>query len=426
MNSQHGMKKEERNMDWMKRWGINIGLVVISIVMTVLLAEVVLRFTPYGRLRNTIPRYYYVPDNMLGHDIAISQPERIWTFRDQIEIDFKISSNELGCFDRPYNGEKRPILLVGDSFTWGYVPFENLYGTIVERLVNKRILKCGVVGYGPKEEGIKIRKVLDKLHILPELIIVGYIIGNDLEDDYLYPQRTVIDGYMVYKKSLDRNTGKVTEFSEKDLVAKLSKFNKFKIYLSQNFCVYILLEKVPLLRKVAAKLGLAEPSEQPQPTPLIYDLSPDRLPWIGAAWEKHLGNLREIKSISASYNSRLLIVLIPAREQIYDFLRPDVRDGDWYYAKKRLAAFFDKEGIEYIDLAPLLREYIDNTPRKFLDIKRDLYWRYDGHYNSNGHQLTALLVAKYIIEKGLIQIEDGKEKLLEIETELKAFKSLLH
>ena len=111
-------------------------------------------------------------------------------------MEYDIWSNELGCFDEPYRGEKDVILLVGDSFTHSYAPFADKWGTRLEKLLHYRVLKCGVNGYGTRQELLKAQEIIARIHRSPRLIIVGYF-WNDLLDDSAFPSLTAVDGYLV-------------------------------------------------------------------------------------------------------------------------------------------------------------------------------------------------------------------------------------
>ncbi len=76
-----------------------------------------------------------------------------------------------------------------------------------------------------------------------------------------------------------------------------------------------------------------------------------------------------------------------------------------------------------MDLLPLFEKYEDQRPRKFLSSSKDLYWRYDGHWNIKGNHLVGLLVAKYILENNLIPIIHKDEKLILINQKLQELQS---
>jgi len=46
----------------------------------------------------------------------------------------------LGCRDRSFDQEDDYVLLLGDSFAWGYVPLEQTWGAILEQLIGIRVL----------------------------------------------------------------------------------------------------------------------------------------------------------------------------------------------------------------------------------------------------------------------------------------------
>ena len=148
----------------LKKWACNAGLILVSIVTVLVGLEIALRFTPYRYLlsRDRHLRYYYQADLRNGFDIAPNVKGKRISVDHRVE--FEIWSNELGCFDRPYHGETDYILLVGDSFTHSYAPFPDKWGTQIEKLLHYRVLKCGVSGYGTKQEFLKAAEIIHRVH----------------------------------------------------------------------------------------------------------------------------------------------------------------------------------------------------------------------------------------------------------------------
>ena len=136
----------------LSRWALNAGLILLSVIVVLALVEIGLRFTPYRYLltRDRHLRYYYQADLARGFDIVPNVRGKRLSVDNRVE--FEIWSNELGCFDEPYHGEKQFILLMGDSFTHSFAPFPDKWGTRIEKLLHYRVLKCGVTGYGTKQE----------------------------------------------------------------------------------------------------------------------------------------------------------------------------------------------------------------------------------------------------------------------------------
>src|SRR4029078_10187614 len=131
------------------------------------------RFTSFRALLpyEGTPRYYYAPDRNSGYTITPNFATSTHRFADS---SYPIWSNNLGCFDNAYQGETPYTLLVGDSFAWGFTPFSDKWGTIVERETGERVLKCGVGGYGTIQELANAKEILAEASSSPERIIVSY------------------------------------------------------------------------------------------------------------------------------------------------------------------------------------------------------------------------------------------------------------
>jgi len=83
-----------------------------------------------------------------------------------------------------------------------------------------------------------------------------------------------------------------------------------------------------------------------------------------------------------------------------------------------LRAFLEREGIAYIDYLPLMRFYAEHRRHCFLDPERDLYWRLDGHWSPRGNHLVGLLLTRFLVREGLLEVPDPSRTLEKIEEEL--------
>ncbi len=411
------------------QYAVNIGLAFASILIILGLTETALRFTPY---KNLLPikqldslRQYLKADPVKGYDIRENAPPTA-AFVDGLKYD--IWSNELGCFDTPYHGENGPVLLVGDSFTFAFAPFNDKWGTKIEEFVGRRVLKCGVGGYGTKQELLKASDVISRINRRPKLIIVGYFI-NDLEDDYLFPNATIMDGYPIRTRDIkDMATGEVVKrkpaemegdkvygvkvYPKNFLLKKIKWWleNQSVLYLLTKYSVRPLLLSMPVIKDLAIKTKMV--------TPLTLSFS-DR-PWLQNAWSGHFSNLRAFATLAKNNGAGLLVVIIPYKEQVYPYLTSWL-GSDPERPQRLLCEFFTKEGIDYVDLLPLLRKYSNQAPH-LLDPEKDLYWRNDPHLNIKGNTLSALLVSGYIMENDLLAVNDKEKRLILIKEKLDALK----
>lgn len=360
-------------------------------------------------------RGYLVYDEELEYDIEPNSPVVVQPAYETAPA-YDLWSNALGCYDKPYDKrlDPRPILLVGDSFTQGGA-FERNWGTKLEELLGKRVLKCGVVGFGTLQESIKARKVARLAGIRPSVLVVGYYM-NDLNDDYLSPGRTtMVNGRVAAAKLIeDFETGKVKVKTREALekTAKLfeergeviecpsdTPFQKLKCALYLRSSLYRRV-KPPLKALLERFQGASRLAAAAKVTvaPGRYAAFMPSKPWVEEAWARHLKSLDALQKAARDLGAELLVVVIPKREQVYPFLAPSAFDlppgYDLEAPNRRLRAHMDARGIPYLDLLEPFRAAADQSPRPKLDSDKDLYWATDLHWNWNGHALGAKLVAE--------------------------------
>jgi len=324
---------------------VNSALLVISVIVGILFCEVGFRMVGYTNpgdfktpRRGMAPQFYYETDPVKGHDTVKTFADDAFLLPDYIRsygAPFSVSSNGLGCRDRSFDSDDGYVLLLGDSFTWGYVALEQTWGATLERLLGVRVLKCGVAGYGPLQERHKLKDIVAHAG-RPRVVIVGYVM-NDLLDDYLFPRRTVIDGYMVNKVILtDATRGSREIRSDEVLRAKLESMlepntgikGRTKDLLAHYSITYDLLVNADVLKPLASRLGLADPA--PLSDLEAYEAIAE-FPWLAQAWEEHLEHLRALKQEVEALGATLLVVIFPDAVQVYDSLRPQQGNLRWEY-----------------------------------------------------------------------------------------------
>lgn len=406
----------------LKSWALNLGLIALSLLVALTCLEIALRFTSYKYLltRDRHLRYYYQADLVDGYDIKPNVKSITVSVDNRIE--YRIWSNALGCFDKPYHGEKQFILLVGDSFTHSFAPFHDTWGAQIEKLLHYRVLKCGVTGYGTHQELDKAKKIIRLVKNRPRLIIVGYF-WNDLYDDYHFPNLTVVDGFLMpagpfkdpkTRKLLPEKLAQKYTFREKLFSGTypLSWWEMIRGFLDQH------LISVNLLDDAGMRLF---PGKQ-----IDYAISTKWLAFEPESknqevWQKNFQNLMAFKTLAAANQANLLIVVIPTNLQVYPFLAP--HPGlDLERPNRILTGFLKAQGIDYLDLLPLMRTYADETPRPGLRPDKDLYWEHNSHWSIKGEHLVGLLVSRYILEHNLVHVPDREACLQEIAAKLTGFR----
>lgn len=413
----------------------NTALAVASLMVGILFCEVGLRMVGFPnpgdfKMPRTgyYPRFYFEADPVTGHDIARDFSGGIFLLPDYINAygnPFRVSSNSLGCRDRQFDSRDGYVLLLGDSFTWGYVALEQNWGTTLEQFIGARVLKCGVSGYGARNEREKLNAVVTRAG-RPAFVIVGHVM-NDLFDDYFYPRRTVVHGFMLDKVvQADPIHGGRKVRSDEYLQTRLKNtlepqmgiIGRTKDLLADYSILYDLLGKIEALRPVTSRLGFALPPDLR--TDLEAFRSVAEFPWLEQAWEEHLESLRQLKFAVEALGATMLIAIFPDRRQVYDSLRPRKGNFNWEYPNQRLMEFFKREQIAFVDLLPEFRRYVSCIGRSRPDTKDDLYWSHDDHPNVKGNHLSGLLIARHVLERSFLPVEGKGERLSNVDQLLNA------
>lgn len=385
-------------------WIGSVALLLGSLVTTILLLEGVLRFTQFQRLIATVrvPRFYYRPDLGRGFDIAPNFPTSTISFAG---MTYPIWSNELGCFDRSYQGERPSIYLAGDSFTWGFAPYEAKWGTRLEVFTGVRTLKCGVGGYGTKQELLKAQEILTRVPA-PRLVLLAYFRENDPEDDFSFPNKLVYDGYLLKKPEGDtKRSFEEMQSRLPDLYTYGSRYcmqtrpahpalQRVKCLLTRHSITYLLLKngiKQWISVDHLQKVGVVN-------APVV-----DSVPLTTTDTQAHLQHLREMQEFAKSKGSDFLVVLVPPMQDVQ--ISPGTPDPE-----QALKEYLVTARIPYLDLREDFQR-VDPTARS-------LYWEGDPHWNVRGNQLASLLIGRAVLDRSA-WIPHRDEKRAELEQLIK-------
>jgi hypothetical protein len=131
---------------------------------------------------------------------------------------YPVWSNSVGCFDKEHPDLSNYVYFAGDSFTWGYAPFEDKFGTLMEQSSGISILKCGVTHTGQRHQFSKFVSIVKQISILPKAIFVFHF-ENDVANDYAHPTSTVIDGRLIDTVSINQEN-KLFRHPMKELIAQ--------------------------------------------------------------------------------------------------------------------------------------------------------------------------------------------------------------
>lgn len=136
-------------------------------------------------------------DEFLGRTYV---PGAVWRFRHP-EYDVVYAINDDGFRDANLRGREKPpgtlrILLLGDSFTFGYgVNYEQIWPVLAERELLRRgqpvdLVKAGVEGMDTRSELVLLHRLVKRYS--PDAVVVGFLV-NDVYDNEPYEARASRD-----------------------------------------------------------------------------------------------------------------------------------------------------------------------------------------------------------------------------------------
>lgn len=160
----------------------NLSLLALSIVATLLLSEIGLRIAGFAPMYVSPERdRFWKYDPLLGWSHQPGQEGVFETphFRTAVHI------NERGLRDREHAygraGEGARILVLGDSFAWGYgVEAPERFSEHLAQALGVEVINAGVSGYSTDQELLWLQEEGHKYDI--DLVVL-ILVGNDIGDN---------------------------------------------------------------------------------------------------------------------------------------------------------------------------------------------------------------------------------------------------
>ena len=342
---------------------VNLGLVVASVVVFFVIAEGYFAvFNPQIFEGQGGGLHHFQYDELLGWANRPNS-ETIFAMAGAGGFKTHVKVNSKGLReDKEYEYEKpegiRRIVVLGDSYTWGFGVEANERFTEVlenELLKNVQVINMGVSGYGSDQELLLLKN--EGLKYQPDLVLVAFC-GNDPTDNcnthhsFYYKPRFILN-------------------DEKELVLtnvpvprnELSFFESLEVYLYfHSHTVHFFADRIMAGRFKFTEDQFIEPmKDRPTSTQECYNLT-TRI-------------LKEIDTVAKTNNAKTLIVIVTALGEQSDILVEFGKEND----------------IPVLDLS-----------KNVGFVKQ--YCLHEGHWNPTGHKYAAELIYDKLIEEELISL----------------------
>lgn len=381
-----------------RRRGAKATAIVLSSLLALTAAEILLRAFAPRRTVEVLSGLYpamFKSSDYLPYRLRENYSGRLAT----TEFDTSIRINSRGYRNAefgPGGDESLRILVIGDSFTFGWgVEANETYADRLRQILAERypsrpveVINAGFAAcYSPdtyylylKEEGLRLD---------PDVIIVGVFVGNDLDSDFAFENEWVeTDAAGLPLRIRNRNSQVVGNV----WLPRVIPF-RYRAPLVHRLHVFQALADLWWELKPRLTAGIAHGvmasldawSGEPDDVPFIYRTNyAERTSQVMSRVQSLLAGMQRL---AMQQRIPLYIMLIPDRVQF----APDAFRGlnaEIAKPQRLLREFFDREGMQYLDLLPLTDPVLG----------RSMYFPMDGHWNTLGHRSAAEQMAVYLIE----------------------------
>ena len=393
--------------DRFRRGIINVIILLISGAIGLLICEgLVRRFVRHERPLSALLRNLYVPHEQRGYALKPGFHRHIKTR----QFDSQININAMGLREPPIASKQpqmRRVIVLGDSFTFGVHagPPESTFVKTLERAVQQRLtqrqrriraanpqtgrrvefINAGVEGYGTAQEFLLLQELAPDL--LPDAVLLAFYLGNDFTDNSARTQMAVVDGYLMLAASAEPYKEYARPLHRKLRLA-LHAHSELYLFLKQRW-------KRPASPDFAAAAAEDSTTVQHVPDYFAFDagFAASMRQQSSAIMCDAIRETREIFTLlrdwCAERNVRLLIVAIPARQQVDrdDRIRWleqfDLEEAsfDFRLPNERLRKLAAEANIPLVDLTDAF------TTRTAAG--EELHVENDRHWNVQGHDLAA-------------------------------------
>lgn len=308
--------------------------------------------------------------------------------------DYGFQLNSHGFKDVEFNLQKEEgsyrIIGIGDSFTYGGIPYKHNFLTLLEEKLNRdssrkiELINMGIIAIGPKDYLSLL--VNEGLALKPDMVLVSFYVGNDFSDNYKSREdrKTVgaLDSYVI---SFFSFLIKINSSFEGNLYHHGIEYREDLPSMSN--------EQHFQLAKERSYIFVRE-SENSQ---------------FQEQFQDALNDLAKIQEICDRQNIKLVVAIIPDEVQVMSDLQAkivadyaDASSLDFTQPNKLLAQALAKNNINYIDLFDEFVAAGDDTR---------LYKLNDLHWNIAGNELAAEVIDNYLSKNFFsVDIENSRQQ----------------
>jgi len=300
-----------------------------------------------------------------------------------------VSINSLGYRQAefsPDRGAGQRVLVIGDSFTFGYgVEETDGYVRVMERTLNEQAsppveaINSGVPAWWTDAYYLYLKT--RGLALKPDVVVLGLFMGNDID---------ARDARYAIWPEVDDDGLPLAITSERVRIdgghrVRSERRARWKIPVLRNSHLF------QLLYSSGKNIGrLFSPKVQAS---TLYEAtySAETEAIITKVQKLILGMAEDAHGIAAQF----VVVMIPERRQVYPDRESTERALDLAKPHRLFAEFFAGHGIPTVDLLPVMRAAAQTSDD-------ELYYRKDSHFTRSGYRAAGEAIGRFLLVQGLV------------------------
>src|SRR5580704_3024988 len=385
----------------LKKFASRLLLLGISVVLTLVFAEMVLRIAHIGYPSLGGKLLFLRPDPYTG--LLLKPGVSVQAY---IENPVTVRTNSAGFHDREHSKQKAPntyrVAVLGDSFTEALqVPIEKTFSSVLERELagcpelkgkNVEVMNFGVSGYGTAQELQMLRHYA--WDYSPDLVLLAFFTGNDTQNNSRPLQQEDYRPYFLLE-----NGKLVLDDSFVNAPGFRSRFSRFNVFMSWSVAHSHLLQVVAAAKNYMSQhnvegvktteMGLNDDVYHEPTDPVWKD-----------AWNVTDALIVEMRDEVKAKGVQFLVVTLSSSIQVdpdptaREQLMKRLGVPNLFYPDERVAQVSKREDIPVLTLAPIFLQYAQEHNAQLHGFRGNK----QGHWNESAHQLGGELMAQKICQ----------------------------